>query len=141
MLAVTGAAGALGGYLVQLAKVEGLRVIADASPADEATIRTLGADEVVRRGDGVALRMRDVVPDRVDALFDSALQGAALLAAVRDGGQFAAGRTYSGPTERDIVVHDVLVMRYAGSRWATRRLKTPCSARRRSPSSFCCCSA
>ena len=36
-LAVTGAAGALGGYVVQLAKTEGLRVIADASPADAAS--------------------------------------------------------------------------------------------------------
>jgi NADPH:quinone reductase-like Zn-dependent oxidoreductase len=32
-VAVTGAAGAVGGYAVQLAKAGGLRVIADASPA------------------------------------------------------------------------------------------------------------
>ena len=41
-LAVTGAAGAFGGYVVQLATAEGLRVIADASPADEALVRSLG---------------------------------------------------------------------------------------------------
>ena len=35
MLAVTGAAGAYGGYVIQLAKTEGLTVIADASEADE----------------------------------------------------------------------------------------------------------
>ncbi len=52
-LAVTGAAGAFGGYVVQLAKAEGLRVIADASPADEALVRSFGA-EVVARGDDVA---------------------------------------------------------------------------------------
>ena len=35
ILGVTGAAGAVGGYVVQLAKAAGLRVSADASPRDE----------------------------------------------------------------------------------------------------------
>ena len=35
VIAVTGAAGAYGGYVIQLAKAEGLTVIADASEADE----------------------------------------------------------------------------------------------------------
>src|SRR5581483_975787 len=43
-IAVTGAAGAFGGYTVQLAKADGLRVIADASEADEDLVRSLGAD-------------------------------------------------------------------------------------------------
>src|SRR5262245_35832164 len=47
-LAVTGAAGAYGGYVVQLAKAEGLTVIADASEADHALVAALGADIVVR---------------------------------------------------------------------------------------------
>src|SRR5207247_3536330 len=46
-LAVTGAAGAYGGYVVQLAKAEGLTVIADASAADHALVAALGADIVV----------------------------------------------------------------------------------------------
>ena len=41
-LAVTGAAGAVGGYVVELAKADGLRVIADASESDEALVRHLG---------------------------------------------------------------------------------------------------
>ena len=49
-LAVTGAAGAYGGYMVQLGKADGLTVIADASAADEQLVRDLGADVVVRRG-------------------------------------------------------------------------------------------
>ena len=53
---VTGAAGAFGGYAVQLAKSDGLFVLADASLADEALVAGLGADEVVRRGDDVAAR-------------------------------------------------------------------------------------
>ncbi len=46
-IAVTGAAGAVGGYAVQLAKVDGLRVIADAAPADENLVVALGADQIV----------------------------------------------------------------------------------------------
>ena len=49
-LAVTGAAGAVGGYAVQLAKAEGLRVVADAAPADEQLVKDLGADIVVAAG-------------------------------------------------------------------------------------------
>ena len=48
-LAVTGAAGAYGGYVIQLARAEGLTVIADASEQDEALVKSLGADIVVRR--------------------------------------------------------------------------------------------
>ena len=50
VLAVTGAAGAFGGYVVQLGKADGLTVVADASEADEQLVRDLGADVVVRRG-------------------------------------------------------------------------------------------
>src|SRR6202034_3832545 len=58
VIAVTGAAGAYGGYVVQLAKAEGLMVIADASEHDEKLVASLGADIVVRRGDDVASRIR-----------------------------------------------------------------------------------
>src|SRR6201995_1746623 len=49
-LAVSGAAGAVGGYAVQLGQADGLRVIADASPADEKMGPTLGADILAARG-------------------------------------------------------------------------------------------
>lgn len=55
-LAVTGAAGAVGGYVVELAKADGLTVIADASANDEALVRRLGADLVVPRGPGFSTR-------------------------------------------------------------------------------------
>ena len=72
-IAVTGAAGCYGGYVVQLAKAEGLRVIADASEADERLVASLGADVVVRRGDDVAARFREAAPDGVDGLADGAV--------------------------------------------------------------------
>jgi len=68
--AVTGAAGAYGGYVVQLAKAEGLTVIADASEKDEELVASLGADIVVRRGDDVASRIRRYFPRGVDGLAD-----------------------------------------------------------------------
>ena len=64
VLAVTGAAGAFGGYVVQLAKADGLTVVADASEADEQLVRDLGADVVVRRGDDVAAADPRAVPRR-----------------------------------------------------------------------------
>src|SRR3712207_9524721 len=86
VLAVTGAAGAFGGYVVQLARADGLTVVADASEADEQLVRNLGADVVVRRGDDVAARIRAHVPEGVDGLADGAEQDALVLSAVRDAG-------------------------------------------------------
>jgi NADPH2:quinone reductase len=111
-IAVTGAAGAFGGYVVQLAKGDGLRVVADASEADEALVRDLGADVVVRRGDDVAERIREVVPTGVDGLADGAIQHRLVLPAVRDGGGVAAVRPFVGDTERDITIHMVWVREY-----------------------------
>ncbi|GHA26192.1 hypothetical protein GCM10010345_33600 [Streptomyces canarius] len=50
-VAVTGAASAVGGYALQLAKADGLApVVADAAPTDERLVRGLGADVVLSRG-------------------------------------------------------------------------------------------
>jgi NADPH:quinone reductase-like Zn-dependent oxidoreductase len=106
-VAVTGAAGAFGGYVVQLAKCDSLRVIADASRADEDLVRTLGADEVVARGDDVAERIRALLPGGVDGLADGALLDAAVLPAVRDHGAVATVRGWTGPSERGIAIHPV----------------------------------
>lgn len=115
-LAVTGAAGAVGGYAVQLGKAGGLRVIADASASDIELVRGLGADFVVARGDDVAHRIREVAPSGVDGLVDAAVMGGIVLPAVRDGGGFAAVRQFEGTTERQITVHQVMVARYASER-------------------------
>jgi NADPH:quinone reductase-like Zn-dependent oxidoreductase len=115
-IAVTGAAGAFGGYVVQLAKDAGLRVVADAAQADEALVKELGADVVVPRGDGVAERVREAVPEGVDVLADGSLQGDVLLGAVRDGGRIATVRGHRGPEERGITWHPVLVREVAEDR-------------------------
>src|SRR4051812_17374955 len=91
VLAVTGAAGAFGGYVVQLAKADGLTVVADASEADEQLVRDLGADVVVQRGDDVAERIRERFPDGVDGLADGAVQDAVVLPAGRRRGRVGPG--------------------------------------------------
>jgi NADPH2:quinone reductase len=106
-VAVTGAAGAFGGDVVQLAKADGLRVLADASEADEDLVRSLGADDVVRRGEGFAERIRELVPEGVAALADGAVLDERVLPAVRDGGAVATVRGWSGPSERGIRVEPV----------------------------------
>jgi NADPH:quinone reductase-like Zn-dependent oxidoreductase len=123
ILAVTGAAGCYGGYVVQLAKADGLRVIADAAPADEQLVRELGADVVVERGDDVAAKIRAVVPDGVDALADGSVQNELLFPAIKDGGGFATVRGFRGPTERGIVIHAVLVRDYYKERDKLDRLR------------------
>jgi NADPH:quinone reductase len=121
-LAVTGAAGAVGGYTIELATLAGLRVIADAKPADEELVRRLGADVVVPRGPDMAAVVRRAVPAGVDALVDAALIGPPALAAIRDGGQLIAVRPFAGESERDITITLVLVANYVHNRTALKRL-------------------
>jgi NADPH2:quinone reductase len=108
-VAVTGAAGAFGGYVVQLAKADRFTVVADAAEADEELVRSLGADVVVRRGDDVARRVRDDQPGGVDAVVDGSLQGELLVDAVRDGGTIVTVRGYRGSDDRGITWAPVLV--------------------------------
>ncbi|MDL5156603.1 NADP-dependent oxidoreductase [Actinomycetospora termitidis] len=125
-LAVTGAAGAFGGYVVQLAKADGLRVVADSSEADEELVRGLGADVLVRRGDDVADRIRAAVPEGVAGIADGSLQGDALVPALADGGRIATVRGYGGPeggSGRGITWHPVWVRDYARNRAALDRLR------------------
>ena len=123
VLAVTGAAGAYGGYVVQLAKADGLTVVADASEADEQLVRDLGADVVVRRGDDVADRIRERFPDGVDGLADGAVQNELVLPAVGDGGAVATVRGYRGDGLRGLRVLPNQVARAAQDRAGLDRLR------------------
>lgn len=110
-LAVTGAAGCYGGYVIQQAKADGLRVIADASAADVQLVRSLGADIVVPRGDDIAAQIRKVAPDGVDGLADGSFQSGLTVGAVRDGGSFVSVRHWAG-AERGITFHKTSVRSY-----------------------------
>lgn len=122
-LAVTGAAGAVGGYAIQLGRADGLRVIADASAADERLVAGLGADVVVQRGDDFAGRVRKVEPEGVDAVIDAAVLNALVIPAVRDGGQIATVRRFAGSSERGIAFHPVLIRNYLREQAKLDRLR------------------
>jgi NADPH2:quinone reductase len=109
-LAVTGGAGLLASYVIPLARERGLRVIADAKPADEELVRGFGADVVVARGDGFVDGVRAAAPDGADGLYDTALRHEKAFGALRDGGTMVVVRGWSPEqTERGIVVRQVWV--------------------------------
>lgn len=112
VVAVTGAAGAFGGYVVQIAKAEGLTVIADASEKDEQLVSSLGADIIVRRGDDVAARFRSHFPEGVDAVADGAVLNELVIPAVRDGGAYTSLRRFQGLPQRNIDFTKTLVSDY-----------------------------
>jgi NADPH:quinone reductase-like Zn-dependent oxidoreductase len=89
-LLVTGAAGAVGGFAVELAAGRGIRVVAVAGGDDEPLVRGLGATLFVPRTARLGEAVRALVPGGVHAALDAAAVGAAALDAVRSGGGFAA---------------------------------------------------
>jgi NADPH2:quinone reductase len=68
---VTGASGGVGTALIELLRVAGVRVIGAASPPRHALIRELGAVPVDSRGAPIDEAVRGVVPEGVDAAFDT----------------------------------------------------------------------
>lgn len=89
-LLVTGAAGAVGGFAVELAAVRGLRVVAVAGADDEPLVRGLGATWFVPRTARLGEAVRALVPGGVNGALDTAVLGVAALDAVRSGGSFVA---------------------------------------------------
>ncbi|MFC8364269.1 NADP-dependent oxidoreductase [Streptomyces griseorubiginosus] len=86
-LLVTGAAGAVGGFAVQLASRQGVSVTGLAREGDEEFVRSLGAAEFTTApGAG-----------GYDAVLDTAVLGEAALAWVRDGGAYVGVRPGAHP--------------------------------------------
>jgi NADPH:quinone reductase-like Zn-dependent oxidoreductase len=123
-LAVTGGPGAYGGYVIQLAKLEGLTVIADAAPKDEALLKQLGVDIIVPRTEDFPAEVRKHFPEGVDGLADGALLNEAAIPAVRDGGAFTAIRGFK-PAEpvRGITFSQTWVRSYDGEYEKLDRLR------------------
>ena len=91
---VNGASGGVGSAAVQIARERGARVIGTASEPNHEYLRSLGA-EVVTYGEGLAERVRALVPDGVDAAFD-----------VAGGGQLPALVELAGGTRRVLTIAD-----------------------------------
>ncbi|WP_433889411.1 NADP-dependent oxidoreductase [Streptomyces sp. CA-111067] len=106
-LLVTGAAGAVGGFAVELAARRGLRVIAQTGPADEDFVRAAGAEWTVGRDTSdLAADVRRHAPAGADGALDAAGLGIRALAAVRTRGAYTtvAGGT-APPPLRGIRLH------------------------------------
>ncbi|MGW1737273.1 NADP-dependent oxidoreductase [Nocardia sp. NPDC001965] len=87
---ITGAAGAVGGFAVELAARRGLRVAAHAGNTDAPFLRGIGAEWFVDRDTtDLAAHLRRLVPGGVDGALDTAGLGISALAAVRTRGAFA----------------------------------------------------
>ena len=114
VLAVTGSAGAYGGYIIELAKNDGLTIIADAADKDYDLVKSLGADYIVPRGPNVAAAIRKEFPKGVDGVADGAVQNEIVIAAVRNGGAFTAVRGFKGEPERSINFSQTFVRNYDG---------------------------
>jgi NADPH:quinone reductase-like Zn-dependent oxidoreductase len=83
---VTGAAGMVGGFALQLARARGARVVAAVRESDADEARRLGAEVVVGTGSDLETVVRG--QGDVDACVDTVGLGARGVACVRDGGAF-----------------------------------------------------
>jgi NADPH:quinone reductase-like Zn-dependent oxidoreductase len=105
-LLVTGAAGALGGYVISLAQDRGWRVTGLARANDEKFVRGLGADFAVEAEPGW------------DAVADGAVLQERGVALVRDGGLFIGVQPGAAPAEERGVTVRVVVSHPDGDRLA-----------------------
>jgi NADPH:quinone reductase-like Zn-dependent oxidoreductase len=117
-LAVAGGAGLLGSYVIGVASMRGIRVIADAKPEDEELVKSFGADVVVPRSASFGDAIRAVAPDGADAVYDTALLYRDAFPAIRDGGGLLVVRGWDADNtvtplhaveERGIRVHPHMV--------------------------------
>jgi len=99
-LLVTGAAGAVGGFAVELARTRGARIVAQGRPEDEEFLRGRGATWFVSRDEDLNDAARRFVPEGVDGVLDAAALGDSALAAVREGGIFVSLRADVLPEPR-----------------------------------------
>jgi NADPH:quinone reductase-like Zn-dependent oxidoreductase len=105
-LLVTGAAGAVGGYVVSLAEHRGWRVTGLARAQDEDFVRGLGADFTAEAAPGW------------DAVADGAVLQEQGVALVRDGGIFVGVQPSAAPAEERGVTVQVVVTQPDGARLA-----------------------
>ncbi|WBO64612.1 NADP-dependent oxidoreductase [Streptomyces camelliae] len=108
-LLVTGAAGAVGGFAVQLAASRGIEVTGHARAGDEELVRSLGAARFTAGGGE---------PGGVDAVLDAAVLGETALAWVRDGGVYVGVRPGGQPGSVRGVRTDAVAVRPDGARLA-----------------------
>lgn len=92
-LLVTGGAGMLGGSAIQLAKAASLTVLANVGAKDTELAKSLGADHILPRDEGLEDAVRAICPDGVDGMIDGALIGQETSKFVRDDGGIVSLRS------------------------------------------------
>lgn len=109
-LLITGAAGAVGGYALELAVHRGIHVAAVANPQDFDWLRSRGAKWLISRSEPLAAQVRAQIPGGADAALDAAVTGIPALNAVRNRGAFIAVVAGATPTPlRGITVNNVWI--------------------------------
>ena len=101
-IAVTGGPGAYGGYVIQLAKADGLIVVADSYESDIKLLKDLGVDHIIPRGKNFVEEIKKKFPEGVDGIADGALLNENAIGAVKDNGSFTSVRNFIGDPQRNI---------------------------------------
>ncbi|MBB3084045.1 NADP-dependent oxidoreductase [Geodermatophilus sabuli] len=107
---VTGAAGGVGGFALELARHQGVRTVAVGRPDDAELLERLGAWRVLTSSENVGPVVRRLVRGGVDAVIDAAVLGVAAHDALRSRGTFVAlVRPFAPPPIRAtrVIVHEV----------------------------------
>jgi NADPH:quinone reductase-like Zn-dependent oxidoreductase len=116
LVLITGAAGMVGGFALQLVAARGARVVAAVRDSDAEEARRLGAETVLDAGDELEVAVRGRWQDGVDACIDTVGLGAGALVCVRDGGRFATSVPTAVPdAARGIAPETVQVQPDAGT--------------------------
>jgi len=116
LVLITGAAGMVGGFAMQLATARGARVIAAVRDSDAEEARRLGAATVLDATDELEVAVRGRWQDGVDACIDTVGLRAAALVCVRDGGRFVTSVPTAVPdAARGIAPETVQVLPDAGA--------------------------
>jgi NADPH:quinone reductase len=103
-LVVTGAAGSVGGFAVELAAARGFTVIGVVREDQKRKTLELGATAAVSADDAdLGAAVHEIVPGGADALLDTASIAGPALAAIRDGGKYVTVTALPAP-ERGIDV-------------------------------------
>ncbi|HEY8302380.1 MAG TPA: NADP-dependent oxidoreductase [Jatrophihabitans sp.] len=89
-LLVTGAAGAVGGFVVELAARQGIRTLAYTRPGSAEAIPGAGVEALAVDSAGLGAATREIVPGGVDAVVDAAVMGIGAHEALRGEGTFVA---------------------------------------------------
>jgi NADPH:quinone reductase len=130
-LVVTGAAGSVGGFAVELAAARGFNVVGVVREDQKQDVLELGATAAVSAsGADLGAAVREIIPGGADALLDTASIAAPAMAAVRDGGKYVTV-TALPAAERGIDVFrsggrmDAPALRILADMASSGRLHTP----------------